>query len=80
MIVENIKINQDIISDEDVSITATIHEEIVSVMINDIDNYYHQLIRKAVLETGSSCCDSEETYNKILLIANDNPVAITDPV
>lgn len=79
MTVENITINQDIISEEDVSISANIHNEIVSVMISDIDNYYHKLIRKAVAEQGLSCCENEDTYNKILLMANDNPVVFTDP-
>jgi len=80
MTISNITISQDFITEQDRSINATLDDEFFSVLIDDYENYYHKLIRKTVLDEGSQCCDNEETYNKILLMANKYPVVFSDPV
>ena len=74
MTIENITINTDIIESVDCSISANIDHEVVSLGIDNYDNYYYSLIMHAVLsENGESLCLDTETYNTLISIATDHP-------
>ena len=81
MTIENITINTDIIESVDCSISANIDHEVVSLGIDNYDNYYYNWIMHAVLsENGESLFVDTETYNKLISIAVDHPpTAFSEP-